>query len=183
LWSEVTRTTRRISGLPDPRPGSSRFPYPTSVDAPAGSAQIAPPSLPHLPRTLAPFQIGERALPRVPETVTRAPPEIDRKTWQRLGRGRLAPEARLDLHGMTLSEAHRALPSFLATAAARGRRLVLIITGKGSGGPDTPRGVLRRQIPLWLRSPPLSQWVQELRPAHQKHGGDGALYVWLRRRG
>ena len=181
LWSEVTRTTRRIAVFPDPPPDPPAFPLP--ADAPPVSGQNEQRPLSNLPHALAPFQIGERAAPRVPEAVATAPPAMDRKTWQRLGRGRLVPEARLDLHGMTLSEAHLALPAFLATAAARGRRLVLIITGKGGSTPDAPRGVLRRQVPQWLRATPLSQWVQEVRPAHQRHGGDGALYVWLRRRG
>ncbi|MGL4321553.1 MAG: Smr/MutS family protein, partial [Paracoccaceae bacterium] len=106
----------------------------------------------------------------------------------KMTRGKLAPEARIDLHGMTLSEAHPELISFILNAHSAGLRLVLVITGKGKPkadhGPIPYRtGVLRHQVPQWLRLPPLGPAVLQVSEAHLKHGGSGAFYVYLRRRG
>lgn len=120
-----------------------------------------------------------------------APPGLDGRTRGRLERGALEPEARLDLHGMTETIAHRALITFIYGAAARGHRLVLVVTGKGL--PDDPyapfdlelavrrRGVLRTLTPRWLAEPGLSRFIAEVRTAHRRHGGEGALYVYLRK--
>lgn len=111
---------------------------------------------------------------------------MDRKAFGRLKRGKLAPEARIDLHGMTLERAHPALTRFILSAQASGRRLVLVITGKGRSGRDhdpflASRGILKRNVPIWLAMPPLAQAVLQVEPAHVSHGGDGAFYVYLRR--
>jgi DNA-nicking Smr family endonuclease len=111
---------------------------------------------------------------------------LDRRLRQRLARGTVAPEARIDLHGLTQAEAHRRLVGFLAGAQARGHRLVLVITGKGraSGRREADeRGVLRRLVPQWLALPELRPFVLGFEPAQRTHGGDGALYVRLRRAG
>jgi len=92
----------------------------------------------------------------------------------RLRRGRLEPDARIDLHGHTYEGAYRSLVSSLIRAYAEGKRLVLVITGKG--------GVLRPHLPLWLNGPELQDVVIGLREAHPKHGGGGAFYVALQRR-
>jgi DNA-nicking Smr family endonuclease len=118
----------------------------------------------------------------------RTPPAMDRKAYRKLTRGKLRPEARIDLHGMTLAQAHPALTSFIMASHAAGRRLVLVITGKGSGadrssGPiPERRGVLREQVPGWLAAPPCSSVVIQVAQAHQSHGGRGAYYVYLRRK-
>jgi DNA-nicking Smr family endonuclease len=91
-----------------------------------------------------------------------------------LRRGRLEPEARLDLHGMTQNGAYRALLRFLAAAQVDGKKLVLVITGKG--------GILRGQLPLWLGQTDLHALVAGLSEAHVRHGGGGAFYVLLRKR-
>lgn len=120
------------------------------------------------------------------------PTGIDGRTGARLERGALEPDARIDLHGMTETVAHRALATFIRSASARGCRLVLIVTGKGLKGPhpDEPfdlelvqrrRGVLRSMTPRWLAEPDLAGFVADIRPAHRRHGGDGALYVYLRK--
>lgn len=101
-------------------------------------------------------------------------------------RGKLKPESRIDLHGMRLDQAHGALVRFVLSSQASGRRLVLVITGKGKtreepGPIPTPRGVLKHQVPQWLSLPPLAQAVLQVTPAHQRHGGEGAYYVYLRR--
>lgn len=135
------------------------------------------------------FRVGEAAAPP-PATETRIhipdqPLRMDRKAFARMKRGKSAPEARIDLHGMTVDVAHTALNTFLLRSHAQGKRLVLVITGKGRLGDDDPlgpsRGILRRQVPHWLEQPPLRQLVLQTTPAHQKHGGSGALYVYLRR--
>ncbi|HXX25335.1 MAG TPA: Smr/MutS family protein [Pseudolabrys sp.] len=89
-------------------------------------------------------------------------------------------DARLDLHGLTQSEAHAALLRFLRSASARGARLVLVITGKGGRG-DGERGVLKRQVPQWLALPEFRAFVIGFDDAHIAHGGEGALYVRIRR--
>ncbi len=117
---------------------------------------------------------------------------LDGNTAERLKRGVLEPQARLDLHGMTEAVAHRALATFIRGAFARGLRLVLVVTGKGlkPPAPDAPfdlelsmrtRGVLKTMTPRWLAEPELSAFVADVRSAHRRHGGAGALYVYLRK--
>lgn len=125
------------------------------------------------------------------------PQVIDQKAVRRLGNGRVAIDARVDLHGLRQSEAHGALRRFLFTAVSKGHRMVLVITGKGSrprasvydpGADDVfyegsrGAGVLRRQVPMWLRDPEFQAIVVGFTTAHVRHGGEGALYVQLRRR-
>lgn len=140
------------------------------------------------------FRLGEKAgsapkhklLPTISESLQTAPLQMDAKTHGKMTRGKLVPEARIDLHGMTLSEAHPELIRFVLNAQSAGLRLVLVITGKGKRGQDIgpiPQrmGVLRHQVPQWLRMPPLGPNVLQISEAHLKHGGSGAYYVYLRR--
>lgn len=121
--------------------------------------------------------------------------QIDARQVRRIGTGRDGIDARIDLHGMRQHEAHGALRAFLFRSVARGHRMVLVITGKGLSRPDDSnhfgsfinegplgRGVLRRNVPLWLAESDLRAIVVGHTPAHIRHGGDGALYVQLRRR-
>ena len=111
--------------------------------------------------------------------------KMDARRFGKLKRGKLAPEDRIDLHGLTLDEAHAELVPFILSAWASGLRLVLVITGKGKprdeGFMSRPIGVLRQQVPHWLKMPPLAPIVLQVSEAHQRHGGGGALYVYLRR--
>lgn len=111
---------------------------------------------------------------------------MDRRRFDKMRRGRLEPEGRLDLHGMTSERAHAALTAFILSAAAQEMRLVLVITGKGKADDSAhqPRrhGILRHSLPHWLAAPPLIGLILEIAPAHQRHGGAGAFYVYLRRR-
>jgi DNA-nicking Smr family endonuclease len=107
-----------------------------------------------------------------------ANPGLDKRTEQRLRRGVLPIDRRLDLHGLTQAEAHTALDRFVRAAAAEGSRMLLIITGKGSGGEAT----LRRLVPRWLSHGEHAARVLRATPARPQHGGDGALYVLLRRK-
>ncbi len=96
-----------------------------------------------------------------------------------VARGKEAIDARLDLHGLTQAQAHSTLSRFLRDASARGARLVLVITGKGSR--DGERGVLKRQVPHWLELPEFRSLVIGFEDAGVRHGGEGALYVRIRR--
>jgi DNA-nicking Smr family endonuclease len=113
-----------------------------------------------------------------------APPPLAtlaRREKQQLARGRLDIDARIDLHGMSQAEAHMRLVRFLRRAQSDGAKFVLVITGKGARAGDPERGVLRRQVPLWLQLPDLRDAVVGFEEAHVAHGGEGALYVRLRR--
>jgi DNA-nicking Smr family endonuclease len=111
-----------------------------------------------------------------------APPlaPLGRRERSRLSKGRSEIDARLDLHGMTQTRAHRRLLGFLQRAHQDGLTFVLVITGKGVAG-DTERGVLRRQVPQWLALPEFRKLVVGFEEAHVGHGGEGALYVRIRR--
>lgn len=104
---------------------------------------------------------------------------LDRRSDRKLRQGKMEIDGRIDLHGMNREQAYEALGAFLRRGQDRGWRCVLVITGKGRGG-DRP-GVLRRAVPEWLGVPPLAHYVLRHYPARAQHGGDGALYVLLRR--
>ncbi len=180
LWQSVARTAQPL------RPHAPEAPAP--IDLPASLARPHPPEPPPLPT----FRIGERSGPglasRQPSQPPSAPLRMDAKAFARMSRGKLLPEARIDLHGMTLAEAHPELVRFILNAQAQAMRLVLVITGKGrKGNDDGPipqrMGVLRHQVPQWLARPPLGPVVLQVAEAHLRHGGAGALYVYLRRSG
>ncbi|WP_298357927.1 Smr/MutS family protein [Rhodoblastus sp.] len=127
----------------------------------------------------------------LPEPTTKTKPmlplaPLEKRLKRRLSAGKAQVDDALDLHGMTQAQAHRALNAFLWRAAEDGARLVLVITGKGAladeegGAPG--RGVLRRNVPHWLRAPELRAVVLSVEEAMRPHGGAGALYVRLRRR-
>lgn len=118
---------------------------------------------------------------------------LDGNTAQRLRRGELDPQARLDLHGMTEKAGHRALIAFVQGAYNRGLRLVIVVTGKGAKPQpdDAPfdlelqtrrRGVHKTMTPRWLAEPELARLIADVRSAHRSHGGEGALYVYLRKK-
>ncbi len=128
------------------------------------------------PRHVAPVRI---VAPSRPEPPPLAP--IGRRERSHLSRGRKEIDARLDLHGMTQTRAHRALFGFLQRAHHDRLTFVLIITGKGKVGAESERGVLRRQVPQWLGLPEFRALVVGFEEAHIGHGGEGALYVRVRR--
>lgn len=116
------------------------------------------------------------------------PTGLDGRTTTRLKRGLLEPDARLDLHGLTEAVAHQALLAFLRNAQNRGARLTLVVTGKGrasaSHGPvfGEGRGILNAIVPRWLKEPGFAPMIAATMRAHIRHGGEGALYVYLRKR-
>ena len=127
------------------------------------------------------------ATPAAPRMVAKPPVHpplvaLGRRERSHLARGRKEIEARLDLHGMTQTRAHRALFNFLARCSDDGMTFVLVITGKGRASDANPeRGVLRRQVPHWLGLPEFRSLVVGFEEAHIGHGGEGALYVRVRR--
>lgn len=180
LWKMVAATARAMH--PD-RPDLPE------KQVPAQNPKKSPP-------LLAAFSLGEKArvqsgsrdlAPTPQEHLAGQPLRMDRKTFDRLARGRIEPQARIDLHGMTLSEAHNDLIHFVLGAQAAGLRLVLVITGKGKRGEDhgpipTRIGALRHQVPHWLALPPIGSAILQVTSANARHGGAGAYYVYLRRR-
>ena len=142
------------------------------------------------PPKITDFKITAKSQPRQDtayiDSVSKTHLKMDAKAYGKLTRGKLNPEARLDLHGMTMSEAYPVLQNFILRSAQLQRRLVLVITGKGKSKSDRGliperHGVLRHNVPLWLRQAPLENVILETTPAHQRHGGGGALYIYLRR--
>jgi DNA-nicking Smr family endonuclease len=126
-----------------------------------------------------PKSIPARAAPPPKSPPPLAP--LGRRERSKLSRGKQEIDARLDLHGMTQTRAHRLLFSFLQRAHSDGCTFVLVITGKGKAGSDGERGVLRRQVPHWLGLPEFRALVVGFEEAHVGHGGEGALYVRVRR--
>jgi DNA-nicking Smr family endonuclease len=132
----------------------------------------APAPKPHVP--------VHTAIPKKPAAPPLAP--LGRRERSKLSRGRKEIDDRLDLHGMTQVRAHRALFGFLQRAHHQGLTFVLVITGKGKVGvAEAERGVLRRQVPQWLALPEFRSLVVSFEEAHIGHGGEGALYVRIRR--
>tara|TARA_Y100001960_G_C14694963_1_gene838511 strand:- start:710 stop:1309 length:600 start_codon:yes stop_codon:yes gene_type:complete len=115
-----------------------------------------------------------------------SPGQMDQKSYKKMRKGKLIPEAKLDLHGLTKAQAQPSLVDFVLSSFNKGKRLVLVITGKGNRGDETSfslseRGVLRQLVPIWLRSEQLSRVILKFESAHSRHGGSGATYVYLRK--
>jgi DNA-nicking Smr family endonuclease len=171
LWESVARQARPLAKRHRAPKLEAAAPHP---DAPVAAKSDA------APKSHSPVKI-----PRAPKPVVSAPPPLaplGRRERSHLSRGRKEIEARLDLHGMTQTRAHRALSGFLQRAHSDGLTFVLVITGKGRTiGAESERGVLRRQVPLWLNLPEFRTLVVGFEEAHIGHGGEGALYVRIRR--
>ena len=181
LWHEVARTIRPISNA-----ALARLRKPVTVADLAASPVQPEPKL-----QFAAFRLGEKAHPLrsaafIAPGPAQVPLQMDARKHAKMTKGKLDPEARIDLHGLTLAEAHPELIRFILNAQTSGLRLVLVITGKGKAGPDhgpIPQrmGALRHQVPMWLRQLPLGPAILQVTEAHLKHGGSGACYVYLRR--
>jgi len=149
------------------------------------------------PRAIRPFSMKGRPESRLRfdlaadpmQPLSRAPQALDKRTHDRLRKGKKSPEARIDLHGMTAAQAHGALRGFILSSHARGLRLVLVITGKGNTTRDeigimpTRNGVLRHALPQWLDAPDMHPMILQISAAHLRHGGGGAYYVYLKKKG
>jgi len=175
LWNAVARTAKPMHITVLKRKNEE-------VMLAAPVAVALPPAAMRLPY----FRIGEKPKPPVPAKAPATALNMDARAYGKMTKGKLSPEARIDLHGMTLAEAHPELIRFLLNAHADGLRLVLVITGKGKPGADhgpIPQraGVLRHQVPHWLRQVPLAPVILQVNEAHLRHGGSGAYYVYLKR--
>jgi DNA-nicking Smr family endonuclease len=186
LWKAVVKDARPLSrGKISPEPELDPAP------AKAIGPKIAPVPKPvsSVPRTRSVSEFI-KANPAPPPLNT-----LDRRTSQRLARGQIEAEARLDLHGMRQDEARPALLRFLTRSRTEGSRCVLVITGKGESPfarhvlhsvryheASDHSGVLRSALPQWLGEPEFRVHVSGFQPAHPRHGGGGAFYVWLRKR-
>lgn len=190
LWDKVRKTAEPLQDRPDPHMSQHAA---TTRKTP----QVVKPKPKHEPKhEHGAFRLGERAKPDTPghdlaptigQKVAAQPVHMDKRRFGDMKRGKLKPEARIDLHGLTLDRAHPTLTDFILTQHARGARLVLVITGKGKSKPEpgpipTRVGVLKHQVPHWLASVPLSHVVLQVAEAHLRHGGNGAYYVYLKRR-
>lgn len=165
LFDAAMRDVEKLSGKRD-KPGST----------PANRPTAPKPTRVREGRRAAVPQKPGSALPSLSPGTSA---DVDARTMDRLRRGRLRPEARLDLHGLTQDKAHRALNRFIDRAQSSGVRSLIIITGKGrvsEGG-----GILRNQVPRWLNAPEIRPRILAFSPAQPRDGGDGALYVLLRR--
>ena len=196
LWDRVKRTV-------DPLDAAHRDRYAQALADVLAQPELAPrpvrakhPGKAGIVRHHEPLRTHPQA-PAHPPARHPAPPKtpplvaLDRKTRSRIARGRLAIDARLDLHGLRQHEAHEVLRSFIWRSHARGLRTVLVITGKGTRArdphPEAPpwaagAGILRQAVPGWLADPDLRSAVLAVETAHPSHGGEGALYVRLRAR-
>ena len=168
LWRIVTATVRPLRRRPAAR-----------QRAEAAPATIPPPSSAPLgPEARAKPLAGPSPKPRVPSPRHHPPPQsIEPGRRRRLERGRDEVAATIDLHGLDQERARAALTAFLLRGWAEHRRAILVITGKGALGD----GVLKRRVPEWLAEPPLRRIVAGLSEAHRRHGGEGAIYVALKR--
>jgi DNA-nicking Smr family endonuclease len=168
LWESVAKQTKPLRKKPRMVKAVQQ------AEAPVAAKPVAAPS----PASRAkPLRPAKPDLPPAPPPL--AP--LGRRERSQLSRGRKEIDARLDLHGMTQTRAHRMLTDFLHRAHADGLTFVLVITGKGKMGAESERGVLRRQVPQWLSLPEFRTLVVGFEEAHIGHGGAGALYVRIRR--
>jgi DNA-nicking Smr family endonuclease len=159
LWNLVACTARPLKGKPGVEAEPPRAEEPPAKPAP----QTSP--LPAQQKPVQPQRLQVH--------------HLDRLTQRKISKGRLPLEARIDLHGLRQDEAHGLLLSFLRRAHASGIRYVLVITGKGRSLASD--GVLRRSVPSWFATAPFRDLVSGYEDAARNHGGEGALYVRLRR--
>ncbi|MFA7431875.1 MAG: Smr/MutS family protein [Rhodospirillaceae bacterium] len=188
LWRLVTKSAVPLDeharalfleSLADDEDGEAPAP-PTAPPPPAVAKPAQAPAWP-----LPEFAVGQKATAPPVQVRTVLPglehgesPGVDKRTAQRFKRGRMEIDATIDLHGMTQEAAHIALNRFVTNGAATGKRCLLVITGKGTRG----EGVLRRAVPRWLNDERLRGLILSYSHAQPHHGGQGALYVLLKRR-
>jgi DNA-nicking Smr family endonuclease len=168
LWRAVTHDVKPLA-----RPRRVRAVV--KLEAPPPPAPPAPPA-----KMAKPAKPAAILVPPPKPAVHKPNPGLDRATEAKFRAGKMTISARLDLHGQTQREAHGELLAFLENSVRHGRRCVLVITGKGPGSPS--QGILKRAVPRWIASSPVASQILSTAAALPKHGGDGALYVLLRRK-
>lgn len=181
LWKQVTKTTIPLHQIHKNN----------SIESTSKEPKITPKAQ----FTIPPFQVGQKhsikttvsSLQTLKNEQNNNPVRMEHKAYMRMKKGKLGPEARIDLHGMTLDRAHPALVQFVLRSYEKGRRLVLVITGKGDrydpyNSAPLRRGILRQQVPFWLKQQPVASVILQISEAHNNHGGKGAYYIYLIRR-
>lgn len=171
LWQEMTHDVERLHDAEEPRDKTA--------------PDIKKPPKPKTEKVKETAPVTKTPPVNAPTTPEK---QLDRRTDEKLAKGKMPIEATLDLHGMTQSQAHTRLEQFIVQSYGAGKRCVLVITGKGSrqSGDNyilserSEKGVLKARLPQWLRQAPLDHIVLKTVTAHQKHGGGGAFYVYLR---
>jgi DNA-nicking Smr family endonuclease len=175
LWSVIASTVRPLKpSLPLVRRDDRAA---VRVGESDTSTKPKPATPKPVPRHPHPTVSAQRSA--LPTRGRETPADVEASLHRRLSRGRESVAARIDLHGLTQDAARAALTRFIARSADEGWRAVLVITGKGIAGD----GVLRRRVPDWLAEPPIRAHIAGVSEAHRRHGGEGALYVALKRRG
>jgi DNA-nicking Smr family endonuclease len=165
IWRHVTRSINPLPGFRHPTPEDETVAEEPQRGKVFEAAVVdTPPRV--SPRPSPPLTLGATA-------------DMDRRTAQRFKRGDMAVDGRIDLHGLTLDQAHSALNAFIRGAHARGARCVVVVTGKGKGGGI---GKIRNETPHWLNQAPLRPLVLAVSEARYHDGGAGALYVLLKRK-
>ncbi|WP_337996403.1 Smr/MutS family protein [Oleispirillum naphthae] len=172
LWARLTSRVKPLAETPPVVVPEAEEPLPEPDPA-------APPQLPgpRLPRPEPGAAKRERKAPALTHGSTAG---VDKRTAERFKKGDMEIEARIDLHGLTREAAHIALTRFIQGSAAARRRMVLVITGKGRQSGEG-EGILRAEVPRWLNEPALRPLVLSFSYAQPRHGGEGALYVFLKR--
>jgi len=167
LWRSVAADTQPLPGRTLPDEPEVMTPEATpSPPPPPGPPPVRPSAIPPAPRRFGHAELSHGVTPG-----------LDRRSAERMKRGEMEIEAVLDLHGQTQEVAHGELDAFIERAWRAGRRCVLVVTGKGAQG----AGVLKSQVPRWLNQSPLRERILGFSHARPQHGGDGALYVLVRR--
>lgn len=166
LWSALARTVRPLRPL-----AQAPVPLPVVTIGPAAKKGLAPPP----------------ARPTPPPAPIRTPAAVLDTGWEkRIRNGAISPDMSIDLHGHSLSAAHARLNQALGAALAQDVRVILVVTGKppkgAQSGSATRRGAIRAEIGHWLETSAHADRIASVRVAHPRHGGDGALYLILRRR-
>lgn len=173
LWNAVKQTIKPLEKRDRVYSPFTSHPEPpqqdTAVQAPAQRKRVALPKGYHPGKATTAKEEKPRALAHGES------PGVDKRTANRLKKGRMAIDGKLDLHGLSQAEAHRALISFIENAYATQKRCVIVVTGKG-------RGILKDNVPRWLNDGLLRSRILSFSYAQQKHGGEGALYVLIKRR-
>ncbi len=192
LWKKIAEGVKPL--------GQTKHKRHAPPAAPAGAARAQLPARPPMAAdAVRTPQLPPRRAPAPPGPPPLVPGQLaglDRRSGEKLRKGQMAVEAKLDLHGMTQEGAHASVVRFVESQHAAGARCVLIVTGKGGRAADPfrpkaaagrftfsfGRGVLKEALPRWLNEPRLRARIIAVQPASRAHGGDGAVYVLLKRK-
>ncbi len=177
LWRQLARSVRPLGGTP----------LNDRAETVPEGAVVAAPATPPKRAAKSKISLTRPADPRPSPVPARRPVPVLDGSWERqIGQGRLTPDMAIDLHGHTLAAAHARLDLALTQARAQGVRVLLVVTGKArdrvANGGERGRGAIRAEIGHWLDHSRHADMIASVRNAHPRHGGDGALYVILRRK-